>query len=75
MTQMSVNVGVFKILPILLKHDHFLDVYLDENDKFIQVVETMPPLVNYRRLRMPQLGEEYTQRMKEWSELEQRAYR
>ena len=64
-----------RILPVILYRDQYLDVICDENDKFLTIKETMPPMVNYYRLPMPTRADELEMRKMEWAELEAARYK
>jgi hypothetical protein len=59
-----------QIVPVELMRDQCLDVVLDHEGRFLRLVETMPPQVNYERLPAPRRAIEAEWRAHEWRELE-----
>jgi hypothetical protein len=56
------------VLPIELPRDQHCDVILDSEGRFLRLVETMPPQINFERFPAPTRAIEAQWRAEEWAE-------
>ena len=58
--------GKCKVQPVVFEHDHHVDIFTDNDGRFLYARTTMPPLIPSGRFQMPTRGEEKAQREQEW---------